>query len=97
MRARELCENEVSSVHVSFCSDEAEALREVGFSERLGFQYKWRNRGYGDFEDYLAALRHKRRRRRRERRELAHQGVEIVTQKGTRSPTTSSPRCTSCA
>lgn len=86
---RDLCdENEVSSVHVNFCTDdEAEALREVGFSERLGFQYKWRNRGYGDFEDYLAALRHKRRKEvRRERRELAAQGIEIETRQGDAIP-----------
>lgn len=86
---RDLCdENEVSSVHVNFCADdEAEALAEIGFSERLGFQYKWRNRGYGAFEDYLAALRHKRRKEvRRERRELASQGIEIATVRGSEIP-----------
>ena len=86
---RDLCdENEVSSVHVNFCAeDEAEVLRDIGFSERLGFQYKWRNRGYGAFEDYLAALRHKRRKEvRRERRELATQGIEIATLVGSEIP-----------
>ncbi len=82
---RELCdENEVSSVHVNFCEDEeAEVLRELGWAERLGFQYKWRNRGYATFDDYLAALRHKRRKEiRRERRELATQGIELQVQSG---------------
>jgi uncharacterized protein len=76
----ELCrENEVSSVHVNFCTeDEAAALAEVGFVERLGFQYKWRNRGYATFDDYLGALRHKRRKEvKRERRELEAQDVCI--------------------
>jgi uncharacterized protein len=82
---RDLCDdNEISSVHVNFCADdEAEALREIGFSERLGFQYKWRNRGYATFDDYLGALRHKRRKEvKRERRELASQGIEIVAARG---------------
>ncbi len=86
---RDLCvENEVSSVHVNFCDDdEAEALREIGFSERVGFQYKWRNHGYADFEGYLGALRHKRRKEvRRERRELGVQGIELQSQVGDAIP-----------
>jgi predicted N-acyltransferase len=86
---RDLCdENEISSVHVNFCADdEAEVLADIGFSERLGFQYKWRNRGYEVFEDYLAALRHKRRKEvRRERRELVAQGIEIATLTGSEIP-----------
>lgn len=86
---RDLCDdNEVSSVHVNFCDDdEAEALREIGFSERLGFQYKWRNRGYQTFDDYLGALRHKRRKEvKRERRELASQGIEIAARRGDEIP-----------
>ncbi len=77
---RDLChEHEISSVHVNFCQeDEAEALADVGFLERKGFQYKWRNHGYSTFEDYLGALRHKRRKEiKRERRVLGEQGIEI--------------------
>ena len=77
---RDLChEHEISSVHVNFChEDEAEALAEVGFLERKGFQYKWRNHGYETFADYLGALRHKRRKEiKRERRVLGEQGIEI--------------------
>lgn len=77
---RDLChEHEISSVHVNFChEDEVEALADVGFLERKGFQYKWRNHGYGTFDDYLGALRHKRRKEiKRERRILGEQGVAI--------------------
>jgi len=86
---RDLCdENEISSVHVNFCDDdEARVLGELGWAERLGFQYKWRNRGYATFEDYLAALRHKRRKEvRRERRELAAQEIEILVRRGDQIP-----------
>ncbi len=86
---RELCdEHELSSVHVNFCDDdEARALREVGFEERLGFQYRWRNRGYREFDDWLGALRHQRRKAvRREQRELAEQGVVLRTFRGDEIP-----------
>lgn len=86
---RDLCkENEVSSVHVNFCTpEEASALADVGFAERRGFQYKWRNHGYAGFDDYLGALRHQRRKEvKRERRVLAEQGVEIEAVAGDAIP-----------
>jgi predicted N-acyltransferase len=76
--------NDLSSVHVNFClPDEAEILKRLGFHTRIGLQYHWHNRGYRDFEDYLAAFRSKRRNQiRRERREMAHQEVTIETFSG---------------
>jgi uncharacterized protein len=72
-------QNALSSVHVNFCrADEVEALRELGFLERVGMQYHWENHGYGSFEDYLGAFRSKRRTKiRHERREMGEQGVTI--------------------
>lgn len=72
-------EQDVSGVHVNFCQpDEANALAEMGFEKRMGFQYHWKNRGYKDFEDYLQCFRSKRRNQiRRERRELDKQGIHI--------------------
>ncbi len=86
---RDLChEHEISSVHVNFCEeDEADALADVGFVERKGFQYKWRNHGYESFDDYLSALRHKRRKEiKRERRILHDQGIEISALVGDEIP-----------
>jgi predicted N-acyltransferase len=86
---RELCdEHEMSSVHVNFCTEEeAQALAEVGYLERSGLQYKWRNRGYTTFDDYLGALRHKRRKEvKRERRALAEQEVVLSTLVGKEIP-----------
>ncbi|MFP6656107.1 MAG: GNAT family N-acetyltransferase [Myxococcota bacterium] len=79
---REICDsNNLSSVHVNFClPDEAEVLQRLGFDSRIGLQYHWQNRGYRDFEDYLAAFRSNRRNQiRRERREMEKQGVAIET------------------
>jgi hypothetical protein len=72
-------ENKISSIHVDFClPDEAEALKRVGFTPRLGLQFHWQNRGYRSFDDYLGSFRSDRRTKiKRERREPAHQGIGI--------------------
>jgi len=72
-------ENKLSSIHVNFClPDEAEALKPIGFTPRLGLQFHWQNRGYRSFEDYLGSFRSDRRNKiKRERREPAQQGISI--------------------
>ncbi|HEX2114845.1 MAG TPA: GNAT family N-acetyltransferase [Alphaproteobacteria bacterium] len=74
----------VSSLHVTFCmGEEAEAFAGAGFLIRSGFQYHWENRGYGSFDDFLAALSHgKRKSIRKERRDVAAQGVEVIALNG---------------
>jgi hypothetical protein len=53
---------------------EGQELKSIGMLERLGVQFHWQNRGYGDFEDFLAQLTAKRRKNiRRERRKVAQQ------------------------
>jgi uncharacterized protein len=84
-----LCaDNRLSSVHVNFIEeDEAAALSRLGFLERLGYQYHWRNADFYDFDDYLARLKHKRRAAvRRERAALAEQGVTIRVLSGEEIP-----------
>jgi uncharacterized protein len=72
-------ESKVSSLHVLFPDvDDAQALREAGMLERTGVQFHWRNAGYRDFEDFLAALSHdKRKKIRQERKRVAASGVEL--------------------
>src|SRR5579864_8298373 len=85
----QLCsDNGLSSVHVNFCSeDEAAALKEVGYLERLGYQYHWQNSGFHTFDDYLAQLKSKRRYAvRHERAALATQGIEIRALAGDEIP-----------
>jgi uncharacterized protein len=84
-----LCsENKLSSVHVNFCEpDEAKALLELGFLERLGYQYHWRNAGFRTFDDYLNQLKHKRRYAvRHERAALRAQGVTVRALAGDEIP-----------
>jgi hypothetical protein len=74
----------LSSIHVNFCTEEErDALAPLGFLERIGHQFHWKNRGYRDFEDYLSAFRSKRRNTiRRELRAMAEEGVVIQAVQG---------------
>jgi uncharacterized protein len=76
----ELARNtEVSSLHVLFPDPaDAEALRAAGMLERSGIQFHWRNGGYRDFDDFLAALSHdKRKKIRQERRRVQQADVTL--------------------
>jgi predicted N-acyltransferase len=68
-----------SSFHVNFPTEpEWRWMGAQGLALREGQQYHWRNAGYGDFDDFLAALSSGRRKTiRRERRE-AQAGLEIL-------------------
>lgn len=81
-------ENKLSSVHVTFCdADEVAPLAELGFQERLGYQYHWHNAGFHTFDDYLARLKHKRRTAvRHERGALAEQGITVKVLAGEEIP-----------
>jgi predicted N-acyltransferase len=73
-----------SSVHALFIDD---ALRlaavEAGWLLRRDCHFQWRNRAYGDFEDFLATFSaDKRKKVRRERRRIAEQGIAFVTRSG---------------
>lgn len=69
----------VSSLHVLFPpAEDAAALRAAGLLERAGVQFHWRNAGYREFDDFLAALSHdKRKKIRQERRRVAAEGVTL--------------------
>jgi predicted N-acyltransferase len=75
---------EVSSLHVTFPEEtEWRALGEAGFLLREGEQFHWENRGYGSFDDFLAALSSRKRKTIRKEREAAlSHGLEIETLTG---------------
>jgi hypothetical protein len=68
----------VSSWHVTFPGRaEWSELGELGLLQRMDRQFIWHNRGYGDYDDFLADLSSRKRKGlRRERRE-AQAGIEI--------------------
>jgi predicted N-acyltransferase len=71
--------NELSSVHVTFCSeDESELLTKHGFLQRIGQQYHWHNDNYGSFDDFLGALNSRKRKAiRKEREAVAKAGLTM--------------------
>lgn len=68
----------LSSAHLLFGTEEDHAaLTELGWLQREGVQFHWFNRGYQDFEDFLATLTQpKRKKIRAERRRVREAGVE---------------------
>lgn len=69
----------LSSVHWLFTSEaETARLARDGQLVRHGCQFHWQNRGYRDFDDFLAALTSARRKTiRKERRKVADAGIQI--------------------
>ena len=70
---------DLSSVHVTFQTEEEAALLEAeGFLQRHDQQFHWTNAGYRSFDDFLGELSSMRRKNlRRERREALAPGIEI--------------------
>lgn len=70
-----------SSWHVAFASHEdAVLLAEAGLMPQANVQFHWFNRGYRNFDDYLATFAaEKRRKVRAERRKVAEAGIEVRT------------------
>ncbi len=68
---------EASSVHVLFpVASEYPAWIDAGFMPRKDCQFHWHNRGYADFEAFLAGFTaEKRKKARRERRRVAEAGI----------------------
>jgi len=76
--------NRLSSLHVTFCTgDEAAQGGDDGFLRRQTQQYHWENRGYPDFDAFLADLSSRKRKTiRKERARAAEFGGEIVALTG---------------
>ena len=77
-------ENNLSSLHITFCSDqEAEAGQQIGLLNRTGQQFHWLNDNYAKFDDFLASLSSRKRKNIRKERALAQGfGGEIVALTG---------------
>ena len=75
----------LSSVHALFLDEAGRgACAADGWLLRRDCHFQWYNRGYRDFEDFLAAFSaEKRKKARRERRRVLEQGIEFRTLDGT--------------
>ncbi|MAC79428.1 MAG: GNAT family N-acetyltransferase [Rhodobacteraceae bacterium] len=72
--------NNVSSVHITFCTGaEAEMGEQMGLMARATQQFHWLNDGYADFDAFLNSLSSRKRKNiRKERRQANDFGGEIV-------------------
>ncbi len=70
--------NRLSSAHANFIEEpDIAAFTEAGWLLREGVQFHFRNRGYGDFDDFLATLASRKRRAIRKERAAAQSAVTI--------------------
>ncbi|MEM6440209.1 MAG: GNAT family N-acetyltransferase [Pseudomonadota bacterium] len=71
-------QNQVSSVHWTFCEDDEWAAGgEMGLLQRSGQQFHWVNDGYQDFEAFLSSLSSRKRKNVRKERAQAKARVDI--------------------
>ncbi|MGC6454171.1 MAG: GNAT family N-acetyltransferase [Candidatus Puniceispirillaceae bacterium] len=70
----------LSSAHINFLPEEdVAALSGKGWMVRSSIQFHWRNDGYADFDEFLAALSSRKRKNiRKERRTVADAGVRLL-------------------
>jgi len=66
-------DNEVSSLHLTFCTEaEADAGEQMGLMHRTTQQFHWLNHGYADFDAFLASLSSRKRKNIRKERAQAN-------------------------
>ncbi len=80
-----LHQHDLSSAHVLFPNDvDALPLEKAGWLKRTGVQFRWQNKNYRDFDDFLATLSHdKRKKIHQERKKIVQAGVICRHIKGT--------------
>ena len=73
-----------SSLHILFpTTDEVASLERQGLLIRKDCQFHWHNRGYQDFDDFLATFNSaKRKKARRDRRRVAESGIRFRRLRG---------------
>jgi predicted N-acyltransferase len=71
-------QNDLSSAHATFVDpNQLDAFRAADWLIRTGTQFHWENRGYADFEAFLAALSSRKRKAIRKERAAAQAAVDI--------------------
>lgn len=83
--SQQLDQQQLSSAHALFPSAACSPFFEAaGWLKRSGVQFRWQNKGYADWEQFLATLSHdKRKKIRQERKKVAEAGVQCQWLTGT--------------
>ncbi|MFL2661603.1 MAG: peptidogalycan biosysnthesis protein [Alphaproteobacteria bacterium] len=79
-----LNEQKVSSFHVNFINESiANLLEENNFFKRIGIQYHWINKSFGNFKDFLDSMKSRKKKNiQKERDFLKDQKILFVHKKG---------------
>jgi len=79
---RILEEHGISSCHILFPDEQDhKLLNEIGWLSRHGVQFKWQNKNYNNFDDFLMTLTHNKRKKiRQERKKIKNSNI-CITQK----------------
>ncbi|SFL28871.1 GNAT family N-acetyltransferase [Rhodanobacter glycinis] len=73
----------LSSVHANFLTEHEATAFDMDWLARTDVQFHWHNRGWRDFEDFLATLNHKKRKNiHHERARVASSGLDIEWRAG---------------
>ena len=77
-------QHNLSSAHVLFPDDaDAKQFEAASWLKRVGVQFRWQNKSYADFEDFLQTLSHdKRKKIHQERKKITAAGVVCKVVKG---------------
>jgi len=77
-------DNDLSSLHWLFTdASQTKLIADGGYAARWGYQYHWRNEGYRDFGEFLAAMSSKKRKNvLRERRRVTEAGIRFDVRHG---------------
>ncbi|QDC79227.1 GNAT family N-acetyltransferase [Candidatus Methylopumilus universalis] len=78
------CENKMSSSHILFCNEsEKDIFGDPKWMLREGVQFKWFNKNYNNFAEFLSQLSHdKRKKIKQERKKIYDLGLKIKKIKG---------------
>lgn len=73
-----VAQNGLSSAHATFVeADQVDLFRAAGWLIRRDSQFHWFNRGYADFDDFLAALSSRKRKAIRRERRMANDAIRV--------------------
>ena len=77
-------QHSISSCHILFPNQQDhQILKEMGWLSRHGVQFKWHNKNYNHFDDFLMTLSHdKRKKIKQERKKIKRSNVEIIQKVG---------------
>jgi uncharacterized protein len=79
-----LLDHKISSCHILFPNEEdASLFKDMGWLQREGVQFRWENKDYDNFEQFLSNLSHNKRKKiKQERKKINNLNIEVTIKQG---------------